>query len=113
MNLAPSSYYYKPKTDGDGKAGGDAELKEHIERIQGEFPGYGYRRLGQQLRRDGISVNAKRIRRVQRKYQLYPIRWEAFKIATTDSNHGHKVYPNLLAGSHVTGTNPVWVADIT
>ena len=113
MNLAPSSYYYKPKTDGDGKAGGDAELKEHIERIQGEFPGYGYRRLGQQLRRDGISVNAKRIRRVQRKYQLYPIRWEAFKIATTDSNHGHKVYPNLLAGIHVTGTNQVWVADIT
>lgn len=113
MNLAPSSYYYKPGTDMDGRVSRDAELKDHIERIQGEFPGYGYRRLGRQLRREGISINDKRIRRVQRKYQLYPIRWESFKIATTDSNHGYKVYPNLLARLQVTGTNQVWVADIT
>ena len=48
MNLA-SSYYYKPRTAGDGWASRDAELKDHIERIQEEFPGYGYRRLGRQL----------------------------------------------------------------
>ena len=29
----------------------------------------GYRRLGKQLRREGIRVNDKRIRRVQRKYE--------------------------------------------
>ena len=113
MNLAPSSYYYKPKTDVEGQASNDAELRDHIERIQGEFAGYGYRRLGKQLRREGISVNDKRIRRVQRQYQLFPIRWHSFKIATTDSNHGHKVYPNLLAGMNLTGTNQAWVADIT
>jgi putative transposase len=50
---------------------------------------------------------------VQRKYQLFPIRWQSFKIATTDSNHGHPVYPNLLAELTVTGINQVWVADIT
>ncbi|MBM2802584.1 MAG: transposase, partial [Deltaproteobacteria bacterium] len=88
MNLASSSYYYKPKTDGDGQVSSDAELRDHIERIQGEFAGYGYRRLGKQLRREGIYVNDKRIRRVQRLYQLFPIRWQSFKIATTDSNHG-------------------------
>ena len=54
MNLAPSSYYYQPKSDAEDQACRDAELKEHIERIQEEFPGYGYRRLGQQLRREGI-----------------------------------------------------------
>jgi putative transposase len=113
MNLAPSSYYYKPKTDVEGRSSNDAELRDHIERIQGEFAGYGYRRLGEQLRREGISVNDKRIRRVQRQYQLFPIRWHSFKIATTDSNHGHKVYPNLLAGMNLTGTNQAWVADIT
>jgi putative transposase len=113
MNLAPSSYYYKPKTDVEGRSSNDAELRDHIERIQGEFAGYGYRRLGKQLRREGISVNDKRIRRVQRQYQLFPIRWHSFKIATTDSNHGHKVYPNLLAGMNLTGTNQAWVADIT
>jgi hypothetical protein len=89
------------------------ELEDHIERIQEEFPGYGYRRLGLQLRREGILINDKRIRRVQRQYQLYPIRWQSFKIATTDSNHGHKLYPNLLAGLQLTGINQAWVADIT
>ncbi len=113
MNLASSSYYYKPKTEVDGQASSDTELRDHIERIQGEFVGYGYRRLGKQLRREGICVNDKRIRRIQRQYQLFPIRWQGFKIATTDSNHGHKVYPNLLAGLTLTGTNQAWVADIT
>ena len=113
MNLASSSYYYKPKTDVERQASNDAELRDHIERIQGEFAGYGYRRLGKQLRREGIYVNDKRIRRVQRLYQLFPIRWQSFKIATTDSNHGYKIYPNLLAGLTLTGTHHAWVADIT
>jgi len=113
MKLASSSYYYEPITDLEAKDHQDIELRDHIERLQGEFPGYGYRRLGQQLRREGIVVNDKKIRRVQRKYQLFPIRWQSFKIATTDSNHGHKVYPNLLAGKTLTGINQAWVADIT
>jgi putative transposase len=77
------------------------------------FPGYGYRRLGPHLRREGIMVNEKKIRRVQRKYQLFPIRWQRFKIATTDANHGHKVYSNLLAGKTLTWINQAWVAAIT
>ena len=88
MKLAPSSYYCKPIADPSELSCSDALLREHIERLQGEFAGYGYRRLGKQLRREGICVNDKRIRRVQRKYQLFPIRWQSFKIATTDSNHG-------------------------
>lgn len=113
MRLASSSYYYEPLTDPEERDRNDAELRDHIERLQGEFPGYGYRRLGQQLRREGIVVNDKKIRRVQRKYQLFPIRWHSFKISTTDSNHGHKVYPNLLTGKTLTGINQAWVADIT
>jgi putative transposase len=112
MNLASSSYHYKPKTTAR-RAKTDAELRDQIEQIQGEFPGYGYRRLGKQLRREGVQVNDKRIRRVQRKYQLFPIRWRSFKIATTDSKHGHKVYRNLLAGLTLTGIDQAWVADIT
>jgi putative transposase len=113
MSLASSSYYYQPVTDLQAQQGGDAWLRDHIERLHQDFPGYGYRRLGQQLRREGIVVNDKKIRRVQRKYQLFPIRWQSFKIATTDSNHGHKIYPNLLAGRTLTGINQAWVADIT
>ena len=113
MKLASSSYYYQPLTDLQAQEQSDALLRDHIERLQEEFPGYGYRRLGQQLRREGILVNDKKIRRVQRKYQLFPIRWRSFKIVTTDSNHGHKVYPNLLAEKTLTAINQAWVADIT
>jgi putative transposase len=113
MKLASSSYYYQAVTDLEAKQSSDTLLRDHIERLQQDFPGYGYRRLGRQLRREGIVVNDKKIRRVQRKYQLFPIRWRSFKIATTDSNHKHKVYPNLLAEKIVTGINQAWVADIT
>ena len=113
MKLASSSYYYQPLTDRQAHEQSEAKLRDHIERLQQDFPGYGYRRLGRQLRREGIVVNDKKIRRLQRKYQLFPIRWHSFKIATTDSNHGHKVYPNLLAEKTLTAINQAWVADIT
>lgn len=113
MKLASSSYYYQPLTDLQAQEQSDTLLRDAIERLQQHFPGYGYRRLGQQLRREGIVVNDKKIRRVQRKYQLFPIRWRTFKITTTDSNHNHKVYPNLLAEKILTGINQAWVADIT
>ena len=113
MKLASSSYYYQPRTDSEDQERQDAFLREQIERLQGEFPGYGYRRLGRQLRREGVVINDKRIRRVQRKYQLFAIRWQSFKVATTNSRHGHKVYPNLLREKAVTAIDQAWVADVT
>jgi len=66
--VASSSYYYQPITDPRTQENQDRELRDHSERLQGEFPGYGYRRLGQQLRREGIVVNDKKIRRIQSKF---------------------------------------------
>jgi len=45
MKLASSSYYYKPISAPSQRLYSDAELRDHIERLQGEFAGYGYRRL--------------------------------------------------------------------
>jgi len=45
MNLAPSSYYYRPLTDLEAQEQSDALLRDRIERLQQDFPGYGYRRL--------------------------------------------------------------------
>ena len=45
MTLASSSYYYRPITDMKAREHSDRELRDHIERLQGELPGYGYRRL--------------------------------------------------------------------
>jgi hypothetical protein len=93
MNLASSSYYYKAKTDAAGRPKSDTALRDQIERIQGVFPGYGYRRLGRQLRREGIRVNDKRIRRLQRKYQLYPVRCRL--ILQLSQNHSLEHQPIL------------------
>ena len=113
MNLASSSYYYQAITDLGERERQDHLLRDQIERLQAEFSGYGYRRLRRQLRREGVVVNDKRIRRVQKKYELFPIRWQNFKISTTDSNHGHRIYPNLLRGKTLSAVNQAWVADIT
>lgn len=110
--LSKSTYYYKPKTTDEADKT-DEEVKIMIERIQGEFPGYGYRRIKKQLRREGISINNKRIRRVQKAYGLYPITLKKFSVHTTDSRHGYRIYPNLIKDKQVNRINEVWAADIT
>lgn len=113
LEISVSGYYYKPKVDPIKQAILDADLRDKIEQIQMDFPRYGYRRVGQQLRREGICVNSKRIRRVMREHGLFAEVKKVFKTTTTDSKHGYPVYPNLTKDLEVTEPNQVWVADIT
>ena len=110
--LASSTFYYQPKTDVSEKQRRDAELRDQIEAIQAEFTGYGYRRVQRELERRGQKINAKRIRRVMSENGLRPILWRRF-VRTTDSNHPHRVYPNLLKNQTLSGPNEAWAADIT
>lgn len=110
MGLSPSVYYYR---DTGSREIADAELKDRIDRVHLTFPTYGYRRIRMHLWRQGLRVNAKRLRRVMREWGLFPIRPRAF-IRTTDSRHGLPRYPNLLPRiEDLTGINQAWVADIT
>lgn len=113
IGLATSSYYYRPRVSSAEKVRQDADLRDRIENIQVEFPGYGYRRIYKHLLRQGICVNSKRIRRIQHEYGLFAITFRSFKVATTDSRHKFPVYSNLIKDTCVTGINQVWVADIT
>lgn len=63
------SWYYERPTPGH-KVHADAELRDAIERIVLEFPGYGYRRVTAALGREGWSVNHKRVLRVMRDESL-------------------------------------------
>ena len=110
--LASSTFYYQPKTDVSEKQRRDAELRDQIEAIQAEFSGYGYRRVQRELERRAQNINAKRIRRVMSENGLRPILWRSF-VRTTDSNHPHRVYPNLLKNQTLSGLNQAWAADIT
>lgn len=93
----------------DGQA---TALRDAIERIVLEHPGYGYRRVTHQLRRDGWTVNAKRVLRIMRAEALLCQVKRRF-LGTTDSRHGLGSYPNLLRERSVDGPNQAWVADIT
>jgi putative transposase len=111
--LAPSSFYYKPDSqDRKRRDEQDEKLRQQIERIHEEFPGYGYRRVTIELGRRGIPVNGKHIRRVMKKFGLKPITWRTF-VRTTDSRHALPLYPNLIKKRQVRAINEVWVADIT
>jgi len=109
VGLSTSGYYYRA---GQSRAVADVELKDRIDAIHVDLPAYGYRRLKEEPKRQGLRVNWKRIRRVMRQYGLFPIRPRSF-VRTTDSKHLFPRYSNLLRGLLTTGLNQVWVADIT
>ena len=111
--LPSSSYYYKlDKQSRSRRDDEDEKLRQQIERIHEEFPGYGYRRVAHELVRRGVKVNGKRVRRVMKKFGLRPITWRTF-VRTTDSRHALPIHPNLIKNRQVRAVNEVWVADIT
>jgi putative transposase len=90
----------------------DMDLRDAIQKIAVEWPSYGRPRMTKELRRRGWVVNPKRVRRLMREDNLLCVRKRKF-VVTTDSNHGRKVYPNLARKMILTGTDQLWVADIT
>lgn len=110
--LSVSGYYYRSKRDPVERARQDADLRDKIEAIQTSNPKYGYRRVMWEFRRSKKRVNAKRIRRVMRRYGLFAQVKRAY-VQTTDSRHGFGVYPNLVKDREPDGPNRIWVADIT
>ena len=90
----------------------DMDLRDSIQRIALEMPSYGRRRITAQLRRQGWSVNQKKVHRLMREDNLLCVRHRKF-VVTTDSNHGRKIYPNLARDLVLTGMDQLWVADIT
>jgi putative transposase len=106
------SGFYRFDDERPPRPNGDMELRDAIHRIALEWPSYGRPRITAELRRQGWAVNSKRVRRLLREDNLLCLRKRKF-VVTTDSNHGRKVYPNLVGEMTLTGTDQLWVADIT
>ncbi len=83
----------------------NVNLRDEIQEIALEFPGYGYRRITAELQNRGYAVNHKRVLRLMRQDNLLCLK-NKFKPVTTDSSHGLPVYPNLLKDTKITGLNP-------
>lgn len=101
-----SSYYYQPASPDE------ESLKAAIERVAGDWPTYGYRRVTKQLQREGWAVNHKRVARLMGEMGLQ-VQPSSRKRWTTDSRHNWPRYPNLVLELAVDHPNQVWVGDIT
>lgn len=106
------AWYYAQRREDSSALAEATRLRDAIERLVLAFPGYGYRRVTKALQRDGWNVNHKRILRVMRRESLLCQLKRRF-VATTDSRHGGRTYPNLLAGAAIDRLDRAWVADIT
>lgn len=91
----------------------ETELRGEIQRIVVEHRrNYGYRRVTRQLRHQGWTINHKRVARIMAEDNLLAIRRRKF-VLTTDSGHDLRVYANLAARMELSGTDQLWVADLT
>jgi putative transposase len=103
MNIARSTFYYWRKAASPGK---DGDVIDKIEEICLEFPGYGYRRVTEQLQQDGKIINHKRVLRLMRESDLL-CRARRRRVKTTNSKHDFPKYPNLIKDVVVSGMNQV------
>lgn len=110
LSVGRTWYYTCPTAE--ERAARDVALRDAIERIILELPGYGYRRVTHALRREGWVVNHKRVLRIMRQESLLCQLKRQF-VVTTDSAHGYPTYPNRLAACVLTAPDQAWVADIT
>ena len=90
----------------------EMKLRDELQKIALEFPRYGYRRITVELHNRGYQVNHKKVLRLMREDNLLCVR-KHFKPLTTNSNHPHKVYPNLLLYRKITNPDQGWASDIT
>ena len=106
VDCARSSYYHQPMPSPD------AGLQRAIEEVAAAWPTYGYRRVTHQLRREGWTVNHKRVERLMHTLGLQA-HHKAKRRTTTDSTHAFPRYPNLVEQLSIVRPEQVWVSDIT
>jgi putative transposase len=106
LKVTRSTLYYQPApVDPD-----DLALMRRMDELYMASPFYGSRRMVAVLRRDGWTVNRKRVRRLMRVMGLEAIDQ---KPNTSKGHPAHKVYPYLLRDLVIERPNQVWCADIT
>jgi hypothetical protein len=79
------SGYYKWRVQPERVPSANMDLKNQIQEIALEFPGYGYRRMTAELRYRGYVVNHKRVLDMMRQDNLLCLK-KRFKPITTDSS---------------------------
>ncbi|WP_230390157.1 IS3 family transposase [Piscirickettsia salmonis] len=105
LSVERSGLYYKPVPKVD-----DTVMMNRIYDIWYQSPCFGYRRVTKVLRREGMRVNRKKVKRLMNLMGLKAI-FPGPKTSLKGENH--KIYDCLLDGLHIVRPNQVWQVDIT
>jgi putative transposase len=106
LDLARSSYYYEPLPE-------DAftlAVMAAIDEIYLEYPFYGSRKILLYVRKRGLLVNLKRVKRLMHVMGIEAIYQ---KPRTSAAHPGHRIYPYLLRGLPIVRPDQVWATDLT
>jgi len=88
----------------------EQRMLEEMDKIYLDFPSYGRRRMGRELRRRGYRAGRLKVRKMMRLLgveAIYPRK--RLGLPAT----GHQIYPYLLREVEIDYPNVAWVADIT
>ena len=108
LGLPRSTLYYQAQPRAD------QEVRQAIEAVAQQFPTYGSRRVAAQVRRTPyrLLVNRKRAQRLMRHMGLLR-RTRSRKHRTTNSQHGFRRFPHLVAKRIAREPDEIWVCDLT
>lgn len=118
LGVSCSGFYAAQRREASARAKRDAQLRVRIQAIyQASRRTYGSPRVHAELRASGERCGRKRVTRLMRQAGLRVKCRRRSRPQTTDSNHRHRVAPNLLARrfavAEISGVNRVWAGDIT
>lgn len=105
LDVTRSKLYYQPKPRPR-----EDEIIDKLLNIYEKYPVYGYRRMTESLRREGININHKKVMNLMKGLNLkaiYP------KPNTSMRNHADMVHPYLLKDLEIDSFNKVWQTDIS
>ena len=106
VGISRSGFYYEPVPESEETLA----LMRRLDELNLKHPLYGSRRLTALLRREGRSVNRKRVARL---LELMGVEVAYPKRNLSQPGEGHRIYPYLLEGLEITGPDQVWCSDIT
>jgi putative transposase len=104
LGVARSSLYYRAR-----RPAADEALRLRIEAVMRKHPGYGHRRVA-----DDLKLNRKRVRRVMRKYNLKPARRaRSAPEKSQDSGREEAGFVDITRVLCPIAPGVLWVADFT
>jgi putative transposase len=106
LKISRGSVYYLPRP----VSAADLAVMQRLDRLHLEYPFAGSRMLRGLLALQGCKIGRRHVKTLMRRMGI-----EALyrRPRTTKPEPGHKIYPYLLRGMHVTRPNQVWAMDIT